>query len=41
MARLTLRLIGCNSSEDSGVVPDQEGGGVSFVGAYLNTAEAC
>lgn len=40
MSRLTLWLIGCNSSEDSRVVPDCEGGGVSSVGAYLNTAEA-
>lgn len=41
MAQFTLQLIRCGSSEGSGIVPDYESGGFLFVGAYLNTAEAC
>lgn len=40
MAQFTLQLIRCDSSEGSGIGPDDESSGFSFVGAYLNTAEA-
>lgn len=41
VARFTLQLTGGDSSEGGGAAPDYESGGFSFVGAYLNTAEAC
>jgi len=41
MAQFAQQLTSWDSSEGSGIVPEYECSGFSFVGAYLTAAEAC